>query len=210
MLPILSMGATDAPTTAGFDSDTTTFGTGTAFLSSYGAIHEIDLAPGQDHDTIQKRRRLPFLADSPTSQTKRKIDMTRMKSLIQTMAVALLGPLFALAPPTFVKEPKHIDIGSRRELFVDSYMIADLDRIARRGAHHRVLHDDAMVAQDNLAAFGDDHRAEHDAALSADGNVAAYHRRGRDIGCLVNARCFSLVLNQHGFAPFCRYRQRGL
>jgi len=54
---------------------------------------------------------------------------------METIAVASLSLLFALAASASAKEPEHIYIGSRRELFVDSYLIADLD-----GAHLR-LHD---------------------------------------------------------------------
>ena len=57
----------------------------------------------------------------------------RMKSLSVTIALASLGLLCALGTPTSAEESEYIDIGSRRELFVDHYLIADLD-----GAHLRL------------------------------------------------------------------------
>ncbi len=50
-----------------------------------------------------------------------------MRSLIETVVIASLSLLFALATSASAKEPEYVDISSRRELFVDRYLIADLD-----------------------------------------------------------------------------------
>lgn len=47
-------------------------GTGSVFLSSYGAIHEIQLEAGQNPDSIAKRRRVSRLADPPDPPSRRR------------------------------------------------------------------------------------------------------------------------------------------
>jgi hypothetical protein len=50
-----------------------------------------------------------------------------MTSSLRTIAVASLCLLFTLAASASAQVPKHIDIASGRELFVDRYLIADLN-----------------------------------------------------------------------------------
>ncbi|MHC4568736.1 MAG: hypothetical protein ACYTE3_23620, partial [Planctomycetota bacterium] len=50
-----------------------------------------------------------------------------MRSSLGTIAVASLCLLSTLAASAFAKNPEPLDIGSRRELFVDRYLIDELD-----------------------------------------------------------------------------------
>ena len=58
-----------------------------------------------------------------------------MKPSLRTIAVASLWLLFSLDASASAQEPKYINIASRRELFVDRFLIADLDG-ARLRLHH--------------------------------------------------------------------------
>ncbi|MHC4432328.1 MAG: hypothetical protein ACYTBS_10855, partial [Planctomycetota bacterium] len=58
-----------------------------------------------------------------------------MKPSLRTIAVASLCLWFSLAASACAQEPEYINIASRRELFVDHYLIADLDG-ARLRLHH--------------------------------------------------------------------------
>src|SRR5919198_1271226 len=73
--------------------------------------------------------------------------------------------------------------------------------MVRDAADHRVLHDDAPLADRHRPALGREDGAEEDAALGADGHVAADGRVGCDVRRGVDAGPFAAMLEDHRRSP---------
>ena len=68
-----------------------------------------------------------------------------MRSLIETIAVVSLSLMFVVATSVSAKEPEHIDIGSRRELFIDDSLVEQMNGEVRLQLHHPAPREIALV-----------------------------------------------------------------